>query len=471
MDKIFDIIMIGGGPAGYLAAERAGHAGLKVLLIEKRNVGGVCLNEGCVPSKTLLHSAKIYDYAAHGKKYGVSVSEAAIDQAAVVARKNKVVDMLVSGIRKSLKANKVTLIEAEGIIRSKGKEGFVVEADGAEYIGAKLLVASGSMPVIPPIPGVEKGIQNGFVLTNKEALDLTDIPESFVVVGGGVIGLEMAAYYNSVGSKVTVIEMLDHIAGPTDREISDMLRDEYEKKGVTFKLQSKVAEIGQDHVIYEQDGKTYEVKASKVLMSIGRRPATSGLGLENVGVLVENGAIVTDEKGLSNISGLYAAGDVNGKSMLAHTAYRESEVIINNMIGKKDMMRYGAVPSVIYASPEVGSVGETEETAKKKNIDFAVGKVSMLYSGRFAAENAGFPDDGSSEGNLAIGGDGICKVLFDRSTGRMIGCHMIGSYASEIIVSAGIMIEKEMRIDEIKEIIFPHPTVSEIIREAVYIVK
>jgi len=457
MSEIFDLIVLGGGPGGYLAAERAGHAGLKTLLVEKRSVGGVCLNEGCVPSKTLLNSAKVYDYAAHGEKYGVSVTGVSIDQKAVIARKNKVVKMLVSGIRGALKANKVTLIEAEGVIQGRCKDGFTIAAGGTEYTGKKLLIATGSMPVVPPIPGVKEGLESGFVMTNREVLDLETIPESFVVIGGGVIGLEMAAYYNSVGSKVTVIEMLDHIAGPTDLEVSSMLQSAYEKKGVTFKLGCRVTAVTADGVEYDKDGVSESVTATRVLLSIGRCAVTQGYGLETLGVVLDRGAIVTDEKGQTNIAGVYASGDVNGKSMLAHTAYRESEVIINNITGKRDIMRYGAIPAVIYTAPEVGGVGETEESAKAKGIDYKVGKVSMLYSGRFVAENEG--------------GDGICKVLFDKSNDRIIGCHMIGSYASEIIVSAGIMVEKEMRLDEIKELVFPHPTVCEIIREAVFAVK
>jgi len=327
----------------------------------------------------------------------------------------------------------------------------------AEYTGKKLLIATGSMPVVPPIPGVKEGLESGFVMTNREVLDLETIPESFVVIGGGVIGLEMAAYYNSVGSKVTVIEMLDHIAGPTDLEVSSMLQAAYEKKGVTFKLGCRVTAVTADGVQYDKAGVSESVTATKVLLSIGRRAVTQGYGMETLGVMLDRGAIVTDEKGQTNIAGVYASGDVNGKSMLAHTAYRESEVIINNITGKRDIMRYGAIPAVIYTAPEVGGVGETEESAKAKGIDYKVGKVSMLYSGRFVAENEG--------------GDGICKVLFDKSNDRIIGCHMIGSYASEIIVSAGIMVEKEMRLDEIKELVFPHPTVCEIIREAVFAVK
>lgn len=450
----FDLIVLGGGPGGYLAAERAGHAGLHTLLIEKRAVGGVCLNEGCIPSKTLLNSAKVFDYASHGEKYGVSTTGAAIDHPAVVARKNKVVHTLVSGIKGQLKANKVTVIQALGTIQGRDSEGFVVEAGGETYHGARLLIATGSEPVVPPIPGVKEGLSSGLVLTNREILDLQEIPNNLVVIGGGVIGLEMAAYFNSVGSTVTVIEMLDHIAGPTDLEISAILQNNYAKKGVDFKLNAKVVEVTANSVAYESNGQRFEVAADKVLLSIGRRAVTEGFGLETLSVETERGRIKTDLQSRTNISGVWAAGDVNGTSMLAHTAYREAEVAINNMLGKKDVMRYGAISAVIYTNPEVACVGETEETAKAKGIDYVVGKVSMLYSGRYVAE--------------VEGGDGICKVLAERDTGKIIGVHLIGSYASEIIYGAAVMMENEMRIDDAKELVFPHPTVCEIIREAIF---
>jgi dihydrolipoamide dehydrogenase len=310
------------------------------------------------------------------------------------------------------------------------------------------------MPVIPPVAGVKEGIEKGYVLTNREILDLKSVPSSLVIVGGGVIGLEMASYYNSAGSKVTVIEMLDHIAGCTDREISEILQKNYEKKGVVFKLNCKVVEVKEGSVVYESNGEKLAVEAEKVLLSIGRRPATEGLGLEKIAVETERGRIKTDEKGRTNIPEVYAAGDVNGTSMLAHTAYREAEVCINTILGKKDIMRYHAIPSVIYTNPEVGCVGETEETAKQKGIDFDVVKLSMAYSGRYVAENEG--------------GDGICKILIDKKYRRLIGAHMIGSYASEIIFGAGIMIETEMRVEDIKELVFPHPTVCEILREGIF---
>lgn len=450
----YDIIILGGGPAGYLAAERASHAGLATLLIEKRSVGGVCLNEGCVPSKALLYSAKICDNAKHGAKYGVIAENVSLNHSAVVQRKNKVVRTLVAGIKAKLKKNNVTVVEGLGTIKGKTSDGYEVVAGDSSYTGKRLLIATGSTPVVPPIPGVKEGLERGNILTNREILDLKEVPASLVIVGGGVIGLEMASYFNSAGSKVTVIEMLDHIAGPTDREISDILMKNYQKKGVDFKLSSKVVEVKEDSVVFEADGQTLSIQADKVLLSIGRRPATQDIGLENIGVELERGRIKADERGRTNIPEVYAAGDVNGVSMLAHTAYREAEVCINNILGKKDTMRYNAIPSVIYTNPEVGAVGETEESAKQKGIDYEVAKLSMMYSGRYVAENEG--------------GNGICKVLVDKKYKNIIGVHMIGNYASEIIYGAALMMETEMRVEDIKELVFPHPTVCEIIRECLF---
>ncbi len=451
---LYDLIVIGGGPAGYLAAERAGHAGLNTLLIEKGAVGGVCLNEGCIPSKTLLYSAKITDNAAHGEKYGVIAGEIKLDHQTVLKRKEKVVRSLVMGVKAQLKKNNVTLLEAIAEITGRNNEGFTVKAGGEVFVGKNLIIATGSFPVIPPIPGVKEGLEAGTVLTNREILNLQEIPSSLVVVGGGVIGLEMASYFNSAGSKVTVIEMLDHIAGNTDREIAAILMKNYQRKGIEFKLSSKVTRIVNGKVIYESDGQTAEIEVEKVLISIGRKPFFESLGLEKIGVEIEKGRVKTDDRGQTNISGVYAAGDVNGKSMLAHTAYREAEVCLNNILGENDIMKYDAIPFVIYTNPEVAGVGETEETAGEKGIDFEVARLAMLYSGRYQAEN-----------EL---GDGICKVLINKQTRKLIGVHMIANYASEIIYGVGMMIDKEMRVEEIQKVIFPHPTISEIIREGIY---
>jgi len=440
-------MIIGGGPGGYMAAERAGHAGLSVLLIEKRALGGVCLNEGCIPSKTLLNSAKILDYAVHGSDYGVSTTyRPELDHKFVIERKNKVVETLVSGVRALMKANKVTVVYGEAQI----VDATSVKVGDEEYKGNRLMIASGSVPVVPPIDGVAEGLENGFVLTSREILDLETVPKNLVVIGGGVVGLEMASYYNSAGSKVTVIEMLPKIAGAMDAEISSLLMKSYEKKGIEFLLNTKVTGITSDCVNY--DGGS--VKANKVLLSIGRKPLIEGFGLENLGLVIENGAIVTDAHGQTSLPNVYAVGDVNGKYMLAHAAYREAEVAVAHILCKRDEMRYDAVPYVIYTSPEVASVGETEDSAKAKGIDYAQVTVPMIYSGRYLAENTVT--------------DGICKVLIDKAHRNVIGVHLYGSYASEIIMSACMMIEMKMRVEDAQKFIFPHPTVSEIIREAIF---
>ena len=451
---MYDLIILGGGPAGYNAAERAGHAGLKTLVVEERALGGVCLNEGCIPTKTLLYSAKIYDYAKHGKDYGVTFGSAEFDHPFVVARKNNVVKQLVSGVGAKLKKSGVEVVKASGVIRERNAEGFVVEADGKQYVGKQLLIATGSAPALPPIDGLQDSLKEGFALTNREVLDLPALPKTIVVVGGGVIGLEMASYFNSVGSKVYVVEMLDHIAGATDSDISKLLQKDYASRGVEFILSARVTSIKNKTVTYEKDGKTVEIPADYALVSIGRRPRTAGIGLENIGVKLERGAIVTTEQGKTNVPGVYAAGDVNGKSMLAHTAYREGEVCINTILGKRDRVNYNSIPSVIYTNPEVASVGETTESAKAKGLDVEVQTVTLKYSGRYIAENEH--------------GYGILKVITDKKHKNILGLHMIGSYASEIIYGAAMMVETEMRVEDIQKLVFPHPTVCEVIREAMF---
>ena len=323
---VYDLIVLGGGPAGYLAAERAGHAGLVTAVIEKRALGGVCLNEGCIPSKSLLYCAKALEYAKHGEAYGVKAADVSYDHKFVVERKDKVVKQLVAGIGAAMKANKVTVIEGVGKIAGRTPEGYAVEVNGEKLTTKRLLIATGSAPVVPPIPGVKEGVASGFVLTNREILSLDAVPEKLVIIGGGVIGLEMASYYNSVGSKVTVVEMLDKIAGPTDKDISNVLLKNYKKKGIEFCLGCRVTEVTADAVKYEKDGKTESVPADKVLLSIGRRAVSADIGLETIGVEVERGAIKVDRYCRTNVPNVYAAGDVNGNEIfeLLHDTVTES---------------------------------------------------------------------------------------------------------------------------------------------------
>ena len=292
MDK-FDVLVIGGGPGGYLAAERAAQGGLKAAVIEKRALGGTCLNEGCMPTKTLLYCAKQYAAAKHGAEYGVSAENVKIDHAKVVDRKDKVVKALVSGVGSTMMANNIKVIRGDAEIKGKTPEGFEVAVKGGEsVVGTRLIIATGSCTSVPPVPGLKEGLASGYVMTNREILDMRELPESIVCMGGGVIGLEMACYFASVGVKVTIIEMLDKIAGPTDKDICNTLMSTYKKEGMEFILSAKVLEIGKDSVTYEgKDGKK-TVKAGKVLLSAGRRADVAGVGLENIGVLTERGAVV-----------------------------------------------------------------------------------------------------------------------------------------------------------------------------------
>lgn len=435
-----------------MAAERAGGAGLSVVLFEKNAMGGVCLNEGCIPTKTLLYSAKTYENALLGEKYGVFGDNIRFDYAKMVSRKKKVVRKLVIGVESKMKSNKVTVVKGEAMIQRRSSNGIEVTCNGETYTGKNVLVCTGSDSSVPPIPGLKEAGE--VVVTNREILELTERPESLVVIGGGVIGMEFASFYNSLGTRVTVIEMLPEILGVMDGEISAALRNIYAKKGITFHVNAKVVQVDGNKVRFEKDGETHETEGAKILLSVGRKPNTTGFGLENLGVELHRGGIKVDEKMQTNVPGIFAAGDVTGFSLLAHTASREGEVVVNNLLGRNDSMRYNAIPSVIYTNPEAAGVGETEESAKEKNIAYKVAKLPMAYSGRFVAENEG--------------GSGICKVLLGEKHEEVIGVHMLGNPSSEIIYGACIAIEQEMTLKEMQEVVFPHPTVSEIIKEVVF---
>jgi len=428
---MFDLIILGGGPAGYRAAERAAQAGLRVCLFEKRAMGGVCLHEGCIPSKALLYSAKLFEsVGGSAKPYGVSYEKASLDYRAAVRHKDKVVKSLADGIETALKALHVTIIRDHAQIEGKDGNGFRV---GGQR-GKNLLIATGSEPVIPPMQGADR------CMTTREIFALTEAPKTLAIIGGGAVGLEMAGIFHAAGSSITVYEMLDKIAGPMDREIAGMLQRAYEKKGIAFKLGAAVGDIS-------------ELGADAVLLCAGRRAVTKGIGLETIGVYVDKGAIVTDDQMKTNVPGVFAAGDCNGKSMLAHTAYREAEVAVHTILGKKDIMRYDAIPSVIYTNPEAAGCGETLESAREKGISAAEKKLSLRFSGRFAAENES--------------GSGLCKLVY--AGDRVIGIHMLGNPASEIIAAASMAIDRRMTLAQLQKVIFPHPTVGEIIREAAFL--
>lgn len=449
----YQIAIIGGGPAGYTAAETAGKAGLSVVLFEKQSLGGVCLNEGCIPTKTLLYSAKTYDSARHASKYAVSVPEVSFDLSKIVARKQKVVRKLVLGVKGKLVANNVTVVNGEASIADKNH----VLCGGETYECDNLLLCTGSETFIPPIPGVDEVPY----WTHREALDNKELPKSLAVIGGGAIGMEFASFFNSLGVEVTVIEMLDEILGGMDKELSAMLRAEYTKRGIKFMLDTKVVSLSgnvleagqaQVQVNYENAGGAGSVVAKRLLMSVGRRPVTKGFGLENLGLeKTERGNIWVDGQMRTSVPGVYACGDLTGFSLLAHTAVREAEVAVHAVLGKEDCMSYKAVPGVVYTNPEIAGVGDTEETLRKKGIPYRTIKLPMAYSGRFVAENEGV--------------NGMCKLLLAEDD-TLLGAHVLGNPASEIITLAGMAIELRLTVSEWKKIIFPHPTVGEIFREA-----
>lgn len=447
---MYDLAIIGGGPAGYVAAENAGAKGLKVVLFERRELGGVCLNEGCIPTKTLLYSAKMYDHATGGKKYGITAEGVSFEYKKIADRKTKVVRKLVAGIKMKMEAYNVEVVRGEAYIKGGNENRIEISCAGAEYMAEKLLICTGSEAFVPPIPGIEN---NKAVITNREILALTEAPQSIVIIGGGVIGMEFASFCNSLGIPVTVIEMMPEILGGMDCETGGMLRGIYTKRGVKFQMQCKVTRIDGNKVHFtDNEGEEGCVEGEKILISAGRRPVLTGYGLENIAVetgygIKVNGCMQTSMKNV------YAAGDVTGFSMLAHTASREAEVAVNHMTGAADEMRYDAIPGVVYTNPEVSGIGFTEEQAVKAGIEYRLHKLPMTYSGRFVAENEGVT--------------GLCKILTDKD-GKVIGMHMLGNPSSEFISTASLAISCGMNAEQIKRCVFPHPTVSEIIKETLF---
>ena len=445
----FDIAIIGGGPAGYTAAERAGANGLKAVLFEKKAMGGVCLNEGCIPTKTLLYSAKILDSIKNASKYGVSAESPSFDLSKIMSRKDKTVKMLTGGVKMTVSSYGVTIVEKEALIEGEKDGKIQIICDGETYSVKYLLVCTGSDTVIPPIPGLSEISY----WTSKEALEIKELPKTLVIIGGGVIGMEFASFFNSMGVKVHVVEMMPEILGAMDKEPSGMLRAEYAKRGVTFYLNTKVVEVNPHGVVIEKEGKTSTIEAEKILLSVGRKANLSKVGLDKLNIELHRNGVKVDEHLLTSHPRVYACGDITGYSLLAHTAIREAEVAINHILGVEDRMNYDCVPGVVYTNPEVVGVGKTEEELVKSGVPYRISKLPMAYSGRFVAEN--------EQGN------GLCKLIQDED-GKIIGCHMLGNPASELIVIVGIAIQRGYTVEEFQKTVFPHPTVGEIYHEIMF---
>ncbi|MDR1718528.1 MAG: dihydrolipoyl dehydrogenase [Dysgonamonadaceae bacterium] len=443
---IYDLAIIGGGPAGYTAAELAGMSGLKTVLFEKNALGGVCLNEGCIPTKSLLYSAKLFTHAKDASKYGVRSDATIIDPAVIFSRKNKIIRKLVAGIKYKLQNAGVDQVMGNAEVLSATDDEISIACSGINYTAHKLLLCTGSETVIPPIPGLA---ETEF-WTSREALDNKLIPESLLIIGGGVIGMEFASYFNSIGTNVLVVEMLDEILPGFDCELASHLRNEYAKKGVQFYLQTKVTAIESGRVLLEHAGITTPLHAEKLLLCIGRKPVLSGFGLENMQLERTHNGLKVNKFMQTSRSNIYACGDITGFSMLAHTAVHEAETAIEHILGHSRSANYTTVPSVVYTDPEIAGVGKTEEMLQKEGITYHVKKLPMSYSGRFVVEN-----------ELA---NGICKILISDDD-TILGMHLLGNPASELIVIGGIAIAHKLKTAALRSMIFPHPTVGEIIKE------
>jgi len=434
-----DVAIIGAGPGGYSAALRAVKNGASVVLIEMDELGGVCLNRGCIPSKTLLKSASLYRDINKSSNYGIDVENISVSMHKIIERKNKVVSALKSGLTSHLKAEGIEIIKASAKI-----EGNRIVVGDTNLEARKIIIATGSSPAKPPI----KGIDLKCVIFSDQVFLMEQIPSSIAIIGGGVIGLEFASFFNMLGSKVSVIELKDEILQGFDEEIQSEALKLFKRQGIEIINGAEVNEIKDGIVIFQKDGETKEVTGEKILISTGRTPNTKGLFDEDSKIIMDKGFIAVDKKMCTNIENIYAVGDVAGKSMLAHSAMAEGIIAAENAFGKELEMSYSAIPKCVYTFPEIASVGMTENEAVASGYQIKKAKAPVRSNGRALA-------DGTIEGFI--------KILADEKTDRILGVHIIGPYATEMITEAEIAILKRMKIDEFDWIIHPHPTVSELI--------
>jgi dihydrolipoamide dehydrogenase len=455
-EKTYDVVVIGGGPGGYVAAIRAAQLGLKTACVEQRKtLGGTCLNVGCIPSKALLTSSEKFEEAKHTLAgHGIKLGSVELDLPTMMANKNKVVKDNTAGIEFLFKKNKIDWLKGKGRISGKGE--VTVEGDGgAEVIGAKnIIIATGSESI--PVAGVEVDEQR--IVTSTGALELTEVPKRLAVIGGGVIGLELASVWGRLGAEVTVIEFLDRILPGLDGEVSKQMQRILGKQGFTFKLGTKVtsAAVGNAGITLTVEpakgGESQQVEADVVLVAIGRRPYTAGLGLEELGIEVNGrGRIVTDAHWQTNVPGVYAIGDVIEGQMLAHKAEDEGVAVAEFISGQSAHINYDAIPGIVYTWPEAAAVGKTEEELKAAGVKYKAGKFPFTANGR--ARALGYTD-------------GFVKILADAATDRVLGVHIVGPSAGDLIAEVTLAMEFGASAEDIGRTCHAHPTLAEAVKEA-----
>ncbi len=445
--KNYDVVIIGGGPGGYVAAIKAGQSGLKTALVEKEVVGGICLNHGCIPTKALLKSAKVYKQMLHAKDYGLIASEVGFDWTQMLKRKNGVVKKLTNGVAFLLKKNKVDVFNGLGVVKDKS----TVEVNGETLKTKNLVLATGASPVIPPIPGLKEAYEKGFAVTSRELLQIEKAPKDLVIIGGGVIGVEFATIFSSLGTNVTIIEMQDGILPMMDDDVRKAYTKTLKKDGIKILTSAAVTAVKGSDVVYTLNDKEEKVKADTVLVSVGMR--ANSKGLEALNLKMNRRAVDTNDKCETNVSGVFAIGDLNGKYMLAHVASHEGLVVIENILGHNKSVNYDQVPSAVYGQPEIASVGKTEKELKESNIEYIASTFPIAGVGKSVA-------DGEK--------DGFIKLLVGKKYKELLGAHIFSYNASDLIAELGVTMKLEGTAYELAETIHAHPTLSEIVMEAAH---
>lgn len=443
--KNYDLIVIGGGPGGYVAAIKAAQRGLSTALIEKETIGGVCLNWGCIPTKTLLKSAKVLDQTKHASSYGVLLDKSTIkaDLPAMIRRKNGVVRKLTTGVKYLLEKNGVTVLE--GTAKAVDPSSIQVGDDSLQ--AKQFILATGASVFIPPIPGLSDAMESGIAMTAKEALNLDQIPEHIVIIGGGVIGIEFATIYNRLGSKVTVVEMLDEVLTTVDGQIKEAFLKILKKDGVEILTSTGVKEI-KDGVLVEANGEQQTIACDRILVATGMRPNIKGF--EAWDLNVEKGGVVTNEYMQTSQPHIYAIGDVTGQYMLAHVASHEGLTAVDHITGKDHPMRYDRIPSGIYTFPEIGMIGVTQEQAQAQGINYKTAFFPLTANGKALGEGER---------------DGLVKIITDDNE-VVIGVHILSPVATELITQSSLGMHFNMTASDLAHTIHPHPTLSESMHEA-----
>lgn len=445
--QIFDICIIGGGPGGYVSAIKAAQLGAKTCLIEKYSCGGICLNSGCIPTKVFLKSIDVLETVRNSTQYGLEGDNSSftINMKKIQDRKQRVVQEMVDGVNVLLKKNGVEVMIGEGVLVDKN----TIMIGDDKINATNIIIATGSSPIMLNVPISEKMT----LYKSDEILNLTEIPKTIVVIGGGIIGIELAYFLSKAGSQVTVIESQNRILPMVDSEITEIAVRYIENASVRIFTSAKVTEITENEVLFEKDGRLTRKECEVVLMAVGRKPCFDSIRAKNIGIKIEKGAIVTDDYLRTNIDNIYAVGDVNGKSMLAHTASLEGIVAVENIFSKHSKMNYKWIPNGIYIQPEISTVGMTETQAKNIYGNIKVGRFPMIGNGKAKIEGYG---------------EGLIKLISEAKYGEIVGAHIIAPHATEIITELCTAMNLEGTVDEMVKVIHPHPTISEGILESFY---